>query len=495
MKPEYDLLVLGGGAAGLTIASGAAQLGAKVALVSNALLGGDCLMFGCIPSKALIKSARIAHTIQNANKYGLYAENPKFDFLEIQKRIQNVIGLAAEHDDPKRFRDMGVDVIFGKADFWDEKTIYVKLSPEMEKFQQKEFLTRGSEFQISGRKIAIATGSRPFIPPIQGLRESGFVTNKEIFSLKEQPKTLAILGGGAIGCEMAQAFVRIGTKVFLLIRGERILPREEEKTSEILMEVFREEGIAIHTKSTVQQIHKTKEKKVITFLQGEDSKEIEVDEILVATGRIPNMDFLKLERAGIEYDKRGITTDARLRTSKKHIYAAGDINGKSLFTHTAGYEGGIVVANAIIGISRKADYDNIPRTTFTDPEIAVCGLSETEAKKRGISYRVWTHSFEKQDRALTESETRGFIKILTTGKRAKIIGGEIVGSHAGEVIHELILARNAGLTLGHIASSVHIYPTLSEIVKTASGKFFAEKLFSPKTRKILRFLFQYRGKQ
>ncbi len=494
MKYEYDLLVIGGGAAGLTVASGAAQLGAKVALVSKGLLGGDCLFFGCVPSKTLIKSAKIAHAMRHASAFGIQSVEPQYDFNKVTERIDSVIQTAGIHDDPARFRQMGVDVIFGAADFWDRHTVCVRLVDSLHTLQQPEVLVRGKDFLLSAKKIVIATGSRPFIPAIPGLLEAGFLTNETIFSMKTLPPRLAILGAGPIGCELAQAFARLGSKVTLIVRGTQILQKEDIDIAAYMADIFVQEGIEILYETELRKIIHHKKSKLLTLQKNGESQEIEVDNILIATGRMPDMTQLKLENAGVVSDRHGIGTDKKLRTNQKHIYAIGDVNGKYQFTHTAGYEGGIVVSNAILHIPRSIDYDAIPWATFTDPEVASCGLNETEAKERGIKYQVWQHEFAKQDRALAESETHGFIKILTTGRRAKIIGAQIIGAHAGEIIHELILARNAGMTLASLASAVHIYPTLSEIIKTAAGKYFAEKLFTNKVRKILKFLFRYRGK-
>ncbi len=494
MKYEYDLLVIGGGAAGLTVASGAAQLGAKVALVSKDALGGDCLFFGCVPSKTLIKSAKVAHIIKHADAFGLKAAKPEYDFAEVTRRINTVIETAGIHDDPERFRNMGVDVIFGKADFWDMHTVCVRLTKLFAKEQQREVSEKGDEFMLTAEKIVIATGSRPFVPPIPGMMESGFLTNENIFSMKKLPKSLVVLGAGPIGCELAQAFARLGTKVTMLVRGEQIMSKEDPDVATYMADIFAEEAIEIRYKTSVTNVENHESLKRITIDEDGEKGELEAENILVATGRVPDLGPLNLENAGVKSDKRGIVTDKKLRTNQKHIYAIGDVNGKYQFTHTAGYEGGIVVSNAVLHFPRKVDYEAIPWATFTDPEVASCGLNEAEAKQRGIDYQVWRHEFTRQDRALAESENHGFVKILTTGRRGKIIGGQIVGPHAGEIIHELILARNAGLTLASIASAVHVYPTLAEIIKSAAGKYFAEKLFTNKTRKILKFFFRYRGK-
>jgi pyruvate/2-oxoglutarate dehydrogenase complex dihydrolipoamide dehydrogenase (E3) component len=285
----------------------------------------------------------------------------------------------------------------------------------------------------------------------------------------------------------------LGTKVTLIARGDRILKKESAAASASIEQIFIREGIDLRSKTDVLECKQKQNRCELKLRSSKQTETVIVEKILVATGRTPNTAKLKLENAGVEFDKRGIGTDAKLRTNQKHIYAIGDINGKFQFTHTAGYEGGIVVSNAILKIPRKVDYGNIPKTTFTDPEVATCGMSEAELQEQNIDYRVWHHSYKKQDRALAEGETDGFIKLFTSGKRAKVVGAEIIGAHAGELIHACILARNAQLTLATIAGSVFVYPTLSEIEKTAAGAFFSEKLFTNKTRKFLRLLFKYRG--
>lgn len=491
---DYDIIIVGAGSGGLVVASGAAQLGAKVALVSREKLGGDCLYYGCVPSKAIIHSAKVAQTIREGEKYGMNKMEPQFEFQNVIKRVQNVISLAEEHDDPERFRKMGIDVIFGEGSFKDAYTVNVKLTDNLKDIQQENIVAQGNEFSISAKKIVIATGSRTFIPPIEGLEETGFITNVEVFSLEKQPKSLAVIGGGPIGCELSQTFQRLGTEVHILVRGASVMSKDDPDVAEFIMKKFKEEGIDIIPEMNIVKVEKTEGGKKITYTQGDNTNELEVEEILVSTGRTPNIEMLNLEAAGIKYGKRGIPTNNKLRTNKRHIYAVGDVNGQYLFTHTAGYEAGAVVSNAIMHFPRKVDYKKIPWTTFTDPEVASCGYNETMAKKEGIKYDVFTHSFERQDRALAESENFGMIKILTKGWRKKIIGCQIVGPHAGEIIHEMIIALEKGANLATIAGAVHVYPTLAEICKSAAGKYFGQKLFSNRTRKILKFFFRYRGK-
>lgn len=490
---EYDLIVIGGGAGGLTVASGASQLGAKVALIDKDELGGDCLFSGCVPSKSLIKSAKVAHTIKNASKYGFKDSKPEFEFKDVIQRIQDIIKTISIHDDPERFRGYGADVIFGEAKFKDKHTISISLNPKLKEIQQENILEKGNSFEITGKQIVIATGSSPFVPPINGLKETGYITNEEVFHLEEQPKSMLVIGGGAIGCELAQSFSRLGTKVYISIRGDRIMKNDDPDISDIMMKVFEKEGIEILKNSSTTKIKSKDGKKVIHYTQNETEKTLEVDEILVATGRKPNIN-LDLENAGINFDKKGIPTNKKLRTNQKHIYAVGDVNGKFGFTHTAGYEGGIVVSNAIVKFPRKANYNKIPWCTFTDPEVASCGHNETTAKANNISYKVYEHKFDLQDRAVAESQNKGKIKILTTGKSDKIIGAQIIGPNAGELVHEFIIAMEKGSTVSTIASAIHIYPTLADINKAVSGKPLSKKLFNNKVRKLLKFLFRYRGK-
>lgn len=482
MKYDYDVIVIGAGAAGLSVASGAVQLGAKVMLIEkDHKLGGDCLWYGCVPSKSLIKSAKVAHHVQHATDFGLPnilgRKKLQLDWKAINKRILDIQKKIEHHADSiERFEGMGVDVQIGMAQFIEPHKILL------------------NDEHFTAKYFVIATGSRPRKLDVPGLEKVGYITNMEIFTLPKQPKSLLIVGGGPIGAEMAQAFARLGTKVFLVEKRDHVLSREDNDMAAYVMDAFEKDGVTVHTHCTIVRAEKSKNgKKIVTVekLSGKKrSQKIEVDEILVATGRQPNVDNLGLEKIGVQFSEKGIATNAKCQTNLKHIYAAGDVNGKYQFTHVAGAEAGIVIANMMFKFPRKMNYNLIPWATFTDPELASVGLNEKRAKAQGIKYETVEYNFENQDRALAESENSGKVKILIN-KKKKILGAQIVGPHAGELIHEFVVAINAGLKLGHIVGPMHVYPTLSESAKQAAGKFYGKKLFSPRTKWIMKNLFGF----
>lgn len=476
-KYDYDLIVLGGGSAGLSLASVSARLGVKVALIDKGTLGGDCLHYGCVPSKTLIHAAKVAHLAQTSKDVGIRADSVSVDFPRVMERVREVIAVIQEHaDNPDRFRKMGCDVwTEAEASFVDSHTVSI------------------GEKKISGKKIAICVGSRPRTLPLSGLEGVGYLTNETIFSLSEQPKRLMIIGSGPIGCELAQAFQRLGTQVILLNRSERILGKEDSDVQELMKDIFEQEGIEMHLGIEMKQVRQENYQKILTLSANGNEEDIAADEILVAVGRQSNADTLQVENAGIELNDKGyIVTDAKLRTNVKHIYAAGDVTGHLQFTHSAGYEAGVILSNAILHLPKKVDLDSIPWTTFTDPEVASTGINETEAKKRNIPHTVSVFPFTHQDRALAEGTNKGFIK-LVLGKKDKILGCQIVGPHAGELIHEWIVARAAKLSLSSIARLVHVYPTLAGGSQQAAGEHLGKKFFTKRTRTWLRRIFGYRN--
>jgi len=473
----HDLIVLGGGSAGLSLAIVAARLGVKVALVDKENLGGDCLHYGCVPSKTLIQSAKAAHLTRNGRKYGVTASGLAIDFEGVMQRIRDVIGVIQNHaDNADRFRAMGCDVwMETQAHFVDPHTIDV------------------GDTKISAKKIAICVGSRPATVPIPGLAEAGFLTNETVFDLKEQPKRLIIIGSGPIGCELAQAFARLGTKVILANRSDQILGKENNDVQEVLRNVFKQEGIDLRLGIEMKEVKKENGMKVLVYEQNGKQLTAEAGEILIAVGRTSNADTLKVENAGVELDERGyVKTNAKLQTSQKHIYAAGDVTGHLQFTHSAGYEAGIIISNALLHFPAKTNFDSIPWTTFTDPEVASVGLNEIRAKERGIAYRTSVFPFEYQDRALAEGENTGFIKLLL-GKKDTLLGCQIVGPNAGELIHEWIVAYNAKIPLKKLSRMVHVYPTLAMGNQQAAGEYLGSKFLTPRTRWWLRTIFGYRN--
>jgi pyruvate/2-oxoglutarate dehydrogenase complex dihydrolipoamide dehydrogenase (E3) component len=471
------MIIIGGGAAGLTVAAGAAQLGAKTALIDKDRLGGDCLFYGCVPSKTLIKSAKVYHYATHLEKFGLpRADIPPCNLKAVMSHVHDVISQVGTHDSVERFEGLGVDVIFGTPEFVSDHEVDV------------------DGRILSSSHFTIATGSRPMVIPIEGLHQTGFITNVETFSLEKLPARLVVLGTGPIGAELAHAFVRLGSQVTLVDVLDYPLSFEDFDMAEVVIKQMVGDGIALRMGSKANKAYKEGHEKILV-IEDKDGKEeaIRCDEILLATGRRPNIEGLSLEAAGVNYTSKGIETDQRMRTNRKHIYAAGDVNGKLPFTHIAGAEGSTIVRNAIMHIPGKIDYNKTPWVIFTDPEIASVGYNEKRAQEEGLEYDIHAENFEEIDRALAESEYEGRMKILTQAGSDKIIGVQIAGLHAGELIGASILAVNKRMKLSDLATPIYAYPTLSEIHKKSSGKYYAEKIFSPKVKGILKFLFGYQG--
>jgi len=475
---DFDIGILGGGAAGLTVASGAAQLGAKTLLVEKENeLGGDCLHSGCVPSKTLIRTAHVYHFMKNSTAFGLPAvELPPVDYREVRKRIHSVISTIQKHDSEERFCSLGVKVEIGSPTFSDEHTV----------------LLNGNKY--SAKNWVIATGSSPDIPTIDGLHKTPCITNKDIFSLDHLPKSMIILGAGPISVEMAQAFGRLGTKVIVIQRSGQILSKEDKDMADGVMNVMISEGVLFYLNTSVIRTNDLGAEKevVIKNLDGKEMR-LKAEAILVAMGRSPNIEGLGLENIRVEFDRKGVMVDNRLRTTQKHIYAAGDITGKYQFTHAAGYEGGIVLGNAIFHVPRKTDYTFLPWCTYTDPELASIGMNEKAAKAAGIEYSVWTEEFKENDRSLAEGEIVGKIKMLLDEKE-KPLGVQILGPQAGELLNEWVAVLNGKVKLSSLASAVHPYPTLGEINKKVAGTYFSPKIFSGKVKKGLKFFFHLKGR-
>ncbi|MFC1824002.1 dihydrolipoyl dehydrogenase family protein [Thermodesulfobacteriota bacterium] len=474
---DFDIGIIGGGAAGLTVASGAAQLGAKALLVEKEeKLGGDCLHFGCVPSKALIRTAQVYHQMKNAESFGLpRVEIPPVDYREVKKRILTVIETIQEHDSEERFCGLGARVEFGVPSFADEHTI--RLNGESH----------------SAKNWVIATGSSPSIPPLEGLEKTPFITNKEIFYMDHLPESIIVLGAGPIATEMAQAFSRLGSKVTVVQRSGQILSKEDKDMADEVLNVLSAEGIVFHLNAAVVRTADLGSQKEVVIKKGDENISLRAESILVAMGRRPNLEGLGLDDIGVDYDRRGIKVDNRLRTSQKHIYAAGDITGNYQFTHAAGYEGGVVLGNAIFHLPRKVDYTFLPWCTYSDPELASIGMNEKSAEAAGIEYSVWTEAFRDNDRSLAEGEMVGKIKMILDEKE-KPLGVQILGPQAGELLSEWVAVLNGKVKLSTLAAAVHPYPTLGEINKRVAGTYFSPKIFSDKVRKGLRFFFHLKGR-
>ncbi len=475
---DYDIGVIGGGAAGLTVTSGAAQLGAKTLLVEKEKeLGGDCLHFGCVPSKTLIKTAHVYHWMKNSVKFGLPSVDvPPVDFREISKRIKSVIGTIQHHDSKERFCRLGARVEFGQPVFIDEHSIRLN----------------GDSY--SAKTWVLATGSSPAAPSIKGLDKTPYITNKEIFYLDHLPESMIVLGGGPIGIEMSQAFCRLGTQVAVVNRAPQILSKEDADMADTLKEVLSAEGIKFYLDSTIEEVNDLGSQKEVKIKTREGSTiRLKAETLLVALGRGANTDDLGLDNIGVAYTPRGIKVDNRLKTNLKHIYAAGDANGGFQFTHAAGYEGGIVISNAIFRLPRKVDYTFLPWCTFTDPPLGSIGLNEKRAAAAGIKYNVWTEEFKDNDRSLAEGETTGRIKMLLDEKE-KPLGVQILGPHAGDLLGEWVAILNGKVKLSTLAAAMHPYPTIVEINKKVAGTYFSPKIFSEKVQKGLKFFFHLKGR-
>jgi len=477
-KYDYDIGIIGGGAAGLTIASGAARLGAKTLLVEKEKeLGGDCLHFGCVPSKTLIKTAHVYHMMKNSPEFGLPSLTvPAVDFRKVSQRIRSVIDIIQKHDSEERFCNLGAMVKFGQASFIDEHSIGLN----------------GKTY--SGRAWVIASGSSAIVPPIKGLDETPYITNKEIFYLDHLPRSMIILGGGPIGTEMGQAFCRLGTAVSIVDRSEQILGKEDPDMADAVKNVLQSEGVVFHLGASIGAVKDLgREKEVLIKDRTGKTIALKGETILVAIGRTPNLGGLGLEDIGVEMERSGIKVDNRLRTHHKHIYAAGDVNGRFQFTHAAGYEGGIVVSNAIFRLPRKTDYTFLPWCTYCDPELASIGLNEKGAREAGIDYSVWSEPFKDNDRSLAEGQGIGFIKMILDEKE-RPIGVQILGPRAGDLISEWVAALNGKVKLSTLAAAVHPYPTIAEMNKKIAGTFLSTKIFSDKVKKGLKFFFHLKGR-
>jgi pyruvate/2-oxoglutarate dehydrogenase complex dihydrolipoamide dehydrogenase (E3) component len=474
---DFDIGIIGGGSAGLTIAAGASQLGAKTLLIEKEkVLGGDCLHFGCVPSKTLIKTARVYHQMKNAKAYGLpEMDVPPVDFTKVVERIRSVIGTIQNHDSSERFCGLGARVEIGNPAFVDEHSVSLDGIP------------------YTAKTWAIASGSSPVIPPIPGLDKTSAMTNRDIFTLDRLPKSMIIIGGGPIGIEMGQAFNRLGTAVTIVEMGGAILPKEDKDMAEMVMGVLQAEGVRFRLKASILRVMKIGAEQEVMIKTGDMTESLCAEAVLVAAGRAANLKGLGLEGIGVEFDGRGLKLDERLRTTQKHIYGAGDVTGGYQFTHAAGYEGGVVVTNAVFHLPRKVDYTYMPWCTYTDPELASIGMNEKAAQDAGIQCSVWAEDFHDNDRSLAEGERTGKIKMLLDEKE-KPVGVQILGPRAGDLLAEWVAVFNGRTGLSTLASAVHPYPTLGEINKKVAGTFLSTKIFSEPVKKGLKLFFNLRGR-
>jgi pyruvate/2-oxoglutarate dehydrogenase complex dihydrolipoamide dehydrogenase (E3) component len=464
-----DICVIGGGSGGLSVAAAAAAFGVPVVLVEKGRMGGECLNTGCVPSKSLLAAAKRARTVAQANAFGVTARDIAVDFGRVHAHVQGVIAAIAPNDSRERFTGLGVRVIEGAARFKDASTVVV-----------------GDGIEIAARRFVIATGSSPVIPPLAGLDATAHFTNETIFDLAVRPEHLIVIGAGPIGLEVAQAFRRLGSAVTVL-EAAAPLAGEEPECAAIVLDQLAREGIVVRSGVAVSRVTPAEAKVRIVLDIGSGEETIEASHLLVATGRRPNVNGLGLDKAGIACSEKGITVDNGLRTSNKRVYAIGDVAGGPQFTHAAGYHAGLVIRNALYRLPIRADAAAIPRVTFTDPELAHIGLTETEARRRGHAIRVLRWPYQENDRAEAERETRGHIKVVTS-KYGRILGATIVGASAGELITTWGLAIQQRLNIRTLAGMVMPYPTLSEIGKRAAVTYFTPGLTSPWVRRIISLL-------
>jgi pyruvate/2-oxoglutarate dehydrogenase complex dihydrolipoamide dehydrogenase (E3) component len=466
-----DLCVIGAGSGGLTVAAGAAQMGASVVLIEQGRMGGDCLNYGCVPSKSLIAAGRVAHTMRNAARFGVEGLEPRIDFLGVHNHVEAVIAAIAPHDSQERFEGLGVNVIRARARFVGPQ--------EVEAGGQR----------IRARRFVVATGSLPAVPPISGLAEAPHLTNETVFELTGRPEHLIVIGGGPIGCELAQAHRRLGARVTVL-ELSRILPKDDPEAVRIVRDQLLAEGIDLREGAQVKRVAPEGNGIAITVEHAGIEQRTSGSHVLVAAGRRANVDGLGLELAGVECGDNGIRVDARLRTSNRRVYAIGDVVGGLQFTHAAAHHAGVVLKNILFKLPAKAEARGMPWVTYTDPELAHVGLTEALAKERGIAVQAVRWSFAENDRAQTERDTAGFAKVLVD-RRGRIQGATIVGARAGELIHAWVLALANGIKIGAMAQFIAPYPTLGEVSKRAAGSYYTPKLYSDRTRRLVRLLMRF----
>jgi len=476
---DRNLVVIGGGAAGLVSAYIGAAVKAKVTLIEAHKMGGDCLNYGCVPSKALIKSSRLAHQMRHADHYGLAAAEPKFSFRKVMARVHEIIRAVEPHDSVERYTRLGVEVLRGYARVVDPWTVEVALND-------------GGTQRLTTRSIVIAAGARPFVPALPGIEDVGYLTSDTLWEafakLDEPPARLVVLGGGPIGCELAQSFARLGSQVTQIQRGPRILPNEDEEVSALARAAFERDGITVLTGQQAVRCELEGERKFIVVEHGGAERRIEFDALLCAVGRVARLSGYGLEELGIPTD-RTVVTNEYLETLYPNIFAAGDVAGPYQFTHTAAHQAWYAAVNALFGDFRKfkVDYSVVPWATFIEPEVARVGLNEQEAKKKGIACEVTKYGLDDLDRAIADGTAHGFVKVLTVPGKDRILGVTLVGEHAGDLLAEFVLAMKHGLGLSKILGTIHTYPTLAEANKYVAGEW--KRAHAP--QRVLAWLSRY----
>jgi pyruvate/2-oxoglutarate dehydrogenase complex dihydrolipoamide dehydrogenase (E3) component len=465
-----DICVIGAGSGGLSVAAGASQLGMKTVLIERGKMGGDCLNYGCVPSKSLLAAAKRVKAAQLNPGFGLGATPPAVDFAAVMRHVREVIAAIAPHDSVERFEGMGVRVIPAAARFTGPREV------------------AAGDCTVTARRLVIATGSAPVAPPISGLMDVAFLTNETVFDNEVLPRHLIVIGAGPIGLEMAQAHRLLGTRV-TVIEAAKALAKDDPELAELLLQRLRADGVVVEEGVKIRRVEPAADGLAVVLEEGAGERRLEGSHLLVAAGRRPNLAGLELAAAGIGTDARGaLIVDRRLRTTNPRVYAIGDAAGGPQFTHVAGYHAGVVIKNALFRLPARVDYRALPWATYTDPELAQVGMTEAEARRaHGSALRVLRWSFHENDRAQTERETHGLVKVLAR-RNGRVLGASILGAHAGELIQSWGLAISAGVKLSTIAGMIAPYPTLGEASKRAAGSFFTPSLFSDRTRRLVRLL-------
>ena len=465
---KVDICVIGAGSGGLSVAAGASQMGASTALIERGKMGGDCLNYGCVPSKAMLAAGHAAQAVRGAGRFGVHAAAPAIDSGGVYGHVRGTIAAIAPNDSVERFEGLGVKVIQSPARFTGPREI------------------AADGLRITARRIVIATGSSPAVPPIAGLKDVPYLTNETIFDLGTVPAHLIVIGGGPVGIEMAQAHRHLGARV-TVVEMFSIMASDDPELVDVVRARLAGEGIDLREGVTVARVEKAGNGVAVVIAGNGAEDRVQGSHVLIAAGRRPNVDGLDLEKAGIAYSPAGIQVDARLRTTNRRVFAIGDVAGGYQFTHMAGYHAGIVLRNALFRLPAKVDTRAVPWVTYTAPELAQVGLTEDRARKRAGDIRVLRWPFAENDRARAERETDGLVKVITT-PRGRILGAGIVGAHAGELIHAWVLAIGQKIKIGAVAGMIAPYPTLGEANKRAAGSFYTPALFGERTKRIVRFL-------
>ena len=465
---NVDICVIGGGSGGLSVAAGAAKMGAKTVLLEKHKMGGDCLNYGCVPSKALLAAGYAANSVREADRFGITVADPKSRSEDIYDHVRSVIGAIEPHDSVERFEGLGVKVIQAPGTFLGRQEV------------------EADGVRITARRIVVSTGSTAFVPPIPGLDQVPYLTNETVFNRDQLPEHLIVIGGGPIGIELAQAHRHLGCKVTILEKFS-IMSKDDVELVNVVRQQFFRDGLDVRQGVNIIRVEPCGDAVRIVFEKEGDEETVDGSHLLVATGRRPNVAGLGLEKAGIRYSEAGIPVDSRLRTSNKKVFAIGDVVGGFQFTHVADYQAGVVIKNALFHLPAKADLRTVPCVTYTSPELAQVGLNEKNAKLAGKDFHVLRWPFHENHRAHTQGSTDGLVKAIVTPK-GNILGCGIVGAHAGELIQPWVLAMSGKLKISAIATMIAPYPTLGEVSKRAASSFYIPYLFSDRTRKIVKFL-------